>query len=147
MEQLDTTGPDACLEVCGVLVESIKAMKKELRSIYTDKELSLDERWYFFRGIPDELRDNHQWIMHFPEFEKKHGTIEWYDTFVGSKYDNVELLDLVDEQIASYFELEDGETEVDPENLERMKPFTPANLDDFKEAILAGGYHSFTFDW
>lgn len=146
-QQIDTTGPDACLEVCNVLVESIQAMKKELAQIYTDKELSLAERWYFFCGIPEELRDHHRWIMHYPQFESVHGKIQWYDNFVEYKHSTVDLIDLVEETIASYFELEEGQTEVSEENLKYMKPFTPANLDDFKEAVLAAGYHSFTFDW
>jgi hypothetical protein len=148
-EKIDTTGPDACLEVCNVLVDSINAMRKELKDIYTDAELPLAERWYFFCKVPGELQEIDPSIYRFTEWEAKNGRIEWYENFDIDKYQEVSFIDLIEDQIASYF-YEDGELvtgDALEEALADMKPFTPDNLESFKEAVLNSGYHGFIFDW
>jgi len=134
----EKSGPQLVLDVCDALAQSVKALKEELKKIYVDTELPLAERWYFFTMVPNELQDTYDWIMHFNEFENKYGAIEWYDKYVYDRHATSSLVDLVEEQIMSYLE-EDDEAGV--------KPFTKANLDEFKEAILTKGYHSFVFDW
>ena len=135
----EKSGPQMVLDVCDVLVQSIKELKAQLKEIYVDKELPLKERWYFFTKVPTELQDAHDYVMHFNEFETKYGEIEWYDTFVYDRHSSVWFVDMIDDQIESYLE----DDEAHPE----MAPFTRANLDEFKEAVLAQGYHSFVFDW
>lgn len=149
-EKIDTTGPDACLEVCKVLVDSIREMKKEIWEIYTDAELPLAERWYFFKNVPSELREEDIFIYRFYEWEDKNGRIEWYDTFVYDRHRSVDFIDMIEDTIASYFYDEDGVIVTGEElnkALDAMKPFTPENLDSFKEAVLKSGLHGFIFDW
>ena len=134
----EKSGPQLVLDVANALVQSIHAIKDEFKQIYVDQDLPLAERWYFFTNVPKELQSCYDYLMHFPTFEGKYGEIEWYDNYVYDRHREVDLVSMVEEQIMSY--LEEGDEA-------GVKPFTKANLDEFKEAILAKGYHSFVFDW
>lgn len=104
------------------LESTIADRKKILEPYYTDKSFSLEDRWELFCSVPVALQESHNWVMNFPEWESKHGDIDW-NTGRGGM---VDLVGFVEEMC------EDLEDDV---------------VDEFKEVVLAKGYHTFTFDW
>lgn len=135
-----TTNMKEQLEDFKRLNDAAKKIKEELVSYnkpllekwIIDKSIPLEERWNLWKDSPEELKNECQWVE---DFTISGRGISWYDDFYKERCETVYLSDLIHNMQRDFNE---------PVCL---KKYTQADIDDFKEQILAKNLLSFVYDW
>lgn len=123
------------------IAQEIQQLQAKVRptylSILTDKEISLEERWEFFKNAPSNFKKHGGYAPCLITLDNKDTNLSWYDDFYIERHETVDIVDIV-----VRLELQDGEGQV----------FTyfennPEAIDLLKEEILRLNIGSFTYDW
>lgn len=88
-----------------------------------------EDRKEVFMKTPEHLYTSNSWIISLPEYEDKHGELDWFDHFYKSKHEVVDLVDICKD--LSYIH----------------DDWSEEQKDDLIKAIVNNGIHSFTLDW
>lgn len=119
------------------LVENYVNANKELQQYFTNKSISVDERWSEFSKLPEKLKKIDrgmnigvpEYILQDMNIDK--GTVLSFSIFV-------ENLEYMKEEAST------DDTEMSHQSKAWLKK---CNIDEILEKVMANGYHDFVYTW
>lgn len=127
------------------------SLKDRSIAYITDMTVPLSVRWAVFKEMPDDWKNEEEWIQHF-DAEKllSRGEISWYDDFYVEKYETVDMVEFVEERLMEKL-FDDSDVDypddVYGEGIDNLPPELQTIIDTWREEILAKNLGSFKFDW
>lgn len=116
-------------EVMALFEDDVAVRKKAIANFLADHTNSFEDRKEVFLATPEHLYSKDPWILHLPEFERKHGEISWFDDFYAERYTDVDLVDIC-ESLGEFHE-----------------DWSEEKRTDFITAVVNHGKHTFNLDW
>lgn len=110
----------------------VATLQPEFEAYIKDQTIPLSERWALFSTCPTQLHNSGPWVEHL---EIGGNEIYWYDDFYIDRGTMVNMVDIVTQMIDN---VEGGWTTPD---------YTMADINEFKEMLLARNLGSFCNDW
>lgn len=110
----------------------VLTLKPEFEAYIKDQSVPLSERWALFANCPTQLHNAGPWVEHL---EIGGEEICWYDDFYIDRGVQVNLVDIVTQMVDNV-----ESTYVTPN-------YNMADINEFKEMLLARNLGSFCNDW
>jgi hypothetical protein len=115
-------------EVVALFIDDVDVRKKKIAEFLADLSNPYGERKEVFLSTPKHLYSQRSRILHLPEFEKKHGEISWFDDFYAERYTDVDLVGIC-------------------KSIDDLVDWSEEKQEDFIQAVVNNGKHSFRLDW
>jgi hypothetical protein len=103
--------------------KKLESLKKEFAEVIVDKSIPLEDRWQFWRGSDDKLKNTESWNVYFETIDTEKVMYDMY----ASRHETI-----TSERIKE--NIEDGDK-------------TEEALIAFQEEVLERNLYSFCFDW